>query len=301
MRQFVLSTFRWTYSSWLIAIAVGAWWLMIQLHHFSASYVFVVISGALAIGSWLTSKTLSKNRRVISQLEKKAWQDLKNCDAARIHQRAVDRYLLQKSIGIGVLVVVTVLFLIYVRYEQLQFELSLLYGKLYPANESSPPVPPNCKQTGDKLAIYAGKMLVLVPFRIMPVNLIHARDQLVLRLDRNADTSLVLSGVIRDATGKVIIQFDGDGFTVNPNNYLKFKRTDRSTLVVVDQLGNETINVKYVNLNTLLLKLHFYFSGQLMEFKDGMHPVGESSGIVATGGCMTFEASGTDNDLFTIK
>jgi len=44
-----------------------------------------------------------------------------------------------------------------------------------------------------------------------------------------------------------------DGFVVNPNNYLKIKRPNRSSLVVTDQEGRDVLNAVYVNKNTFVL------------------------------------------------
>ena len=72
----------------------------------------------------------------------------------------------------------------------------------------------------------------------------------VLALDQDQSGMLVLLLEVRSQDNRIIVRLDRDGFTVNPNNYLKMIRPDRNSLIVIDQEGREVINAKYVNPRT---------------------------------------------------
>jgi hypothetical protein len=102
---------------------------------------------------------------------------------------------------------------------------------LYPANDQVPPGA--CSPHGSEVTLYLGSSAVLAP-GVFPLTIVGIKDKRVLVLDRSSDGSLVLIADIRDKDDKIIARLDKDGFTINKNNYLSVKRTDRSSLIIID-------------------------------------------------------------------
>ncbi len=81
---------------------------------------------------------------------------------------------------------------------------------------------------------------------------VHGRPALVLDMDEATNT-LALMMEVRSIDNRIIVKMDKSGFTVNPNNYFKMDRPDRTSLVVFDQEGRRVLNARYVNRGTFLI------------------------------------------------
>ena len=73
---------------------------------------------------------------------------------------------------------------------------------------------------------------------------------------------LTISARVYSADGRIVADIENNEFTVNPNNYFKIKRPDRSTLVVYNQTDEECLNVKYVATRYLTITGIFYKPGR---------------------------------------
>jgi hypothetical protein len=65
-------------------------------------------------------------------------------------------------------------------------------------------------------------------------------------LDRSWDGSIRVLMDVRSEDRKIIVRLDEDGFVVNRSNSLEVK-TDRSSLSVIDEYGDEVLNIRYLN------------------------------------------------------
>jgi hypothetical protein len=65
---------------------------------------------------------------------------------------------------------------------------------------------------------------------------------------------------ILDKDGKVVVRFDDGHFMVNQNTRLDMKRPDRSTLIVHDNYGNEVLNIRYLNKQSVAISALLQYS-----------------------------------------
>lgn len=272
MRETISKLLRWKISGWAITTCIGFWWLTTQLHHFLASYLAVGMCGALAIGSWLCSDTLAKKRRAVNVLESR--QDYRKRKTITTYQREINQYLLLKGGVTALLLAMTLASLGFVRFEQSSYELSLLYGKLYPAKDI---VRGLCAPQKGQLALYVGSFVVVVPSDALPVGLVwiirkSGEAEHVLDLDRDSDGTLVLVADLKDRNDNLVIRLDKTGFRVNPNNYFDYKHPDRSTLVVFDQKGKAVINARLLNDRSFRVTGLFHSLGKTIDLSKGMTP-----------------------------
>ena len=63
------------------------------------------------------------------------------------------------------------------------------------------------------------------------------------------------------ADEKIVVGIEKNEFTVNPNNYYRMKRPDKSTLVVLDQYKKEVLNIRYLNRRAIKLSALLYYPG----------------------------------------
>ncbi|MBU6481161.1 MAG: hypothetical protein KGS09_11525, partial [Nitrospirae bacterium] len=66
-------------------------------------------------------------------------------------------------------------------------------------------------------------------------------------MDKHQDGSLAMSVELRSNDGKIIVRVERGEFTINPNNYFKKYRKDRSSLEVIDQNGKSILNLRFFN------------------------------------------------------
>ena len=72
----------------------------------------------------------------------------------------------------------------------------------------------------------------------------------VIGISRSADGSITVFLDIRDSDRKIIARLDQDGFVVNRNNFLEMRR-DKSHLKIVDEYGDDVLDVDYMNPQTI--------------------------------------------------
>lgn len=74
----------------------------------------------------------------------------------------------------------------------------------------------------------------------------------VITLDRDRDGLMTVTLDIKSADGKIITRLNKDGFAVNRNSYLQMKKNP-SSLLVIDEYGQEVLNAQYLNRNVFRL------------------------------------------------
>lgn len=120
-------------------------------------------------------------------------------------------------------------------------------GVLIPASE---PVPPNqCDEMSgvpsDAVVLLLGNVsayTVRFPMVVLRVGKLN-----LLTIKKNSSGGLALSAKVFSRDLRIVADLEDNEFHVNPNNYFKIKRPNRSTLTVYDQQGNVAIAVRYLN------------------------------------------------------
>ena len=67
---------------------------------------------------------------------------------------------------------------------------------------------------------------------------------------------------IRDRSGFLLIRFDDDGFYVGAP--LQKRHPNKSTLIVMDQMGGEVMKVEYINKHFIRVRAHVIVGGRLL-------------------------------------
>jgi len=123
--------------------------------------------------------------------------------------------------------------------------LSRLSDFLKPANDVTPNWADKELPNDGSLKIFIGGCLLCAPSN----SLTHiarscGRNLLDISCTKNG---VALSGEFFDKDGKIVAVLETNAFTINPNNYFKMERPDRSTLLVRDQSNSEVLNVRWLN------------------------------------------------------
>ena len=124
-------------------------------------------------------------------------------------------------------------------------------GLLLPAND---PSPDNVCDHGP-FQIPSGMMFILLGNSAsftnrFPHSVIVVKGEPVLTLNQKGD-QLAVSAKIFSADGKIVAEIIDNEFSINPNNYFRKERPDKSTLVVYDQEGKKVLDVRFINPNTI--------------------------------------------------
>ncbi|WP_114207850.1 hypothetical protein [Acidisarcina polymorpha] len=93
------------------------------------------------------------------------------------------------------------------------------------------------------------------PYTVLEVN---GRPQFQLKQVSPGVITPILD--IRDADDKIIARFDENGFVVGRR--LSVSRPNPSTLIVIDEYGNEAINISYFNDHAISLSRYIYVNKQ---------------------------------------
>lgn len=259
------SVLRWrSIPEFLLAVGV---WTMIQLHHFIAAYVCCLLVVLWAVAAWMVSDTLYNQFLTFDKAKHR-----RNPDKPRSMQRF--RYERNKlwvmRIAPSLLgIIVIACGFSYVHWEQVDWQLVQLYGRLYPG--SDPHYGP-CIPMKGAVTVHLGDDALQVSKSNLPITLIriHGKDAIV--LDRDDDGALVLIVDVRDKNDNLIVRLDRHEFRVNPNNYFKVERPrhSRSELIVTGQDGSRVIDALYANENVFSLTGRLFVDGQLFDFSTGI-------------------------------
>jgi hypothetical protein len=146
---------------------------------------------------------------------------------------------------------------LYEREEELAESYS---GKLYPGS-SSDPFPNGCEGEAPASATFIifggenGSWTTTFPHTVLMVN---GRPELQLIKLPSGVIAPVMD--IRDAEGKIIARFDANGFVIGRR--LSISRPDASTLIVIDEYGNQALLINYLNPKAILITGYMYVRGR---------------------------------------
>lgn len=118
-----------------------------------------------------------------------------------------------------------------------------LHGYLVPAADPTPQTP--CKNPPPNAAtIFLGTNAAWIIDT--PVVIVRVDGLDLLTLKNTPDGLSVFAKVFSDDS-KIIADIENNEFNVNPNNYFKVKRLDKSSLIVYDQQDRAVLNVRFLN------------------------------------------------------
>lgn len=206
---------------------------------FHLADLFMFLGGLWSAGYWWTSDFLNKKMP--------ATGEQRNPRKANSAKRSMTRFNRWRWGVLSAIGLTVWLCLAGIGKLALDKELESLSGRMFPGSDPTPPNPCPERLSEDVLVIFGDNASAVDHF---PHTILEVRDQPVLALDRDQSGMLVLLLEVRSQDNRIIVRLDRDGFTVNPNNYLKMIRPDRNSLIVIDQEGREVINAKYVNPRT---------------------------------------------------
>ncbi len=99
-----------------------------------------------------------------------------------------------------------------------------------------------------------------------PVVIASVRGVPALTVDRTMDGGIAVTVDVWDENHKIIARIERNEFTINPNNYFRKFRPDRSTLIVEDQYGVRVLEARYGGKRSLSLNAKLrYPNGVLLD------------------------------------
>jgi hypothetical protein len=243
----------------------GVGYLMIQLHHYdAASWCFAAAAIWASLLFWLSDfmKTqflavdCARNRRRLNkpQTNRRYWREL-----AKFNVLRYGGVLLIAGIGVSAMY--------YSRWEGEEYELTQLYGRLYPADDTGVK---SCPVLPDTINLNLGSVGFREPLSKLPMTIISVGRKSVISLDRGQDGSLVVIADVKDSFGNLVVRLGRDEFRVNPNNYFSVSRPhrSRSELIVVDQKGKTVLHARYNNEHTFSLTASLWAYGTLITISE---------------------------------
>ena len=122
-------------------------------------------------------------------------------------------------------------------------------GLLLPANDPTPDnpcghgPPPN-----GAMLILLGNSASVNPW--FPHTVISAKGEDILTMDKK-NNQIAVSVKIFGKDGRIVAELRNNEFSINPNNYFRKERPDKSTLIVYDQEDNKVLDVRFLNSTTI--------------------------------------------------
>ena len=177
------------------------------------------------------------------------------------------------------------------------YELSLLYGVLFPAKDADPPSVCPKDIGADTFKIYLGSDVVMnnrFPFVVIGVqqNDDEKTWRPVLSVDKKNENLAITVDVIA-SDGVLIARISRNEFTLNQNSIFRTykERPDEHTLQVTDNNGKQVLYIRYLNPHTLKILGTLFFNlpaakgiGVAID-EDGLTPLGLNPTGKSSGDC----------------
>ena len=222
---------------------------MVSLGEFNWAYFFSLCAFVWSVGAWITSETLRKKLKPPTRRQRRS--------LAPYSRRG---FLLWKCGGVGFITIVFVGSVAFIYEKKLTKELQSLKGRLIPASDPTPPS--SCGDIPhDAVILFFGDNASIA--RGFPHNVLVSRILgPVIVLDRSREGYIAVRMDIRTADGKIVVRLNEDGFNINAHTIWEMSRPDRSTLIVTDEYGGETLNIRYLNSQAMRITGSFHYPGQ---------------------------------------
>lgn len=156
-----------------------------------------------------------------------------------------------------------------------------LSGLLVPAND---PTPENAcghaQLLNGALLMILGNSASLNPW--FPHVVIRAKGQDILTLNKK-NNEIAVGVRIFGRDGRIVAEIRDNEFFINPNNYFRKERPDKSTLIVYDQEDKKVIDVRFLNPTTVR------FLG-VLNYPNSMGPlvISENEGFFSGRSCAAY-------------
>jgi hypothetical protein len=163
-------------------------------------------------------------------------------------------------------------------HEQQEFS-----GLLSPADDPTPDnACRNIRKSADAMLILLGNSASLNPW--FPHSVITAKGEDILTLNKK-DNEIAVSVKIFGRDGRIVAEIRDNEFSINPNNYFRKERPDKSTLIVYDQEDRKVLDVRFLNPSTVR------FLG-VLNYPRSMGPlvISQTEGFFANEVCMAYNA-----------
>lgn len=132
------------------------------------------------------------------------------------------------------------------------------HGLLTPANDPSPPTPPDCLlPSKGAVALYFGTSVAYLN-ESAHHSLFTVKGESLLSLDRSPE-GLKITANIYDQNGMVTYLKDNE-FNITPSVYQRRERPDKHTLIVYDKWGKRVLYVRYLNPSAIKILGTFWHS-----------------------------------------
>ncbi len=255
-----------------VSILWAAAWTAMTLSQFKLAYSLTIFSALWWFGYFILSDKAQHKWDKLSKCAKSYKQKPQNHRKRERYKQASLSYWMSLVLSLAIIAIVTMSLLYWIAVTHEDYDLSLLEGRLYPADE---PMPPNAcselaqqlseEQVGriarlrqDGLFILAGDNASYATK--FPLGVIEVSGKQVFSIDRANDGAVLASLDILSADGKVIVSVQNGRFKINSNNILPSKmRPDKHTLLVMDEFGREALKMRYLNKRTISINalLHY--------------------------------------------
>jgi len=249
-----------SYIGWAITLALAMFSLATNFEPHSIFFGLTVLCCLIATGCsiWRWQRSEFLRRRNPDKWPKRKRQD------ATTENRIV--YGLWQW-GISLVLCVSLMLCVWVIwYEAEQVELRQLQGELYPGSDPMPVS--KCSSIELKPNEFLFDMgAIAITSEKFPYSVIKVNDKDRLFLTRDTAGTIRLSLDVLSPDGKVITRIREGQFVINENNSLRFgPRSDRSSLQVVDQYGEEVIALRYLNKQSMKIR-------GILRFPDLEYPI----------------------------
>lgn len=226
---------------------------------FKYAYGFVVLAYISTVGAWLTSKAVEKEHRLRTRQRRRSGEP--------------SPFPFKTWGGCLFCTVLAVVLINFVSDVRVHKELQSLSNRLYPGSERIPGNGCSGEEFQGRTLFLFGNdgnasLVKKFPHTIVSIKsdkLIEScSDECpVLSVGKDEDDGYMYVIMdVRDKDNKVIVQLDAKGFHINPNNYYRMNRSDRSSLTVTDQEGNTVLDVHYLNPQAVSIGGILYLHGR---------------------------------------
>jgi len=149
-------------------------------------------------------------------------------------------------------------------------------GILRPANEPSPPLPsfpPQFNIPENALWLFFGGMTAFTAYDFCRVLNVSGEDLISMRRDASG---ILVTAKVFSVDGRIVAEIQDNEFHLNPNNFFRRERPNKSELIVFDQQNAKVLDVKFLNSHAIKILGRFPTKRGLLIATDGSTRLGKS-------------------------